>query len=336
MLLLIRIMLAVFGGFSILLAGFLENHSPEIAPSYHLAFISTRSGYLDYQLYRMRADGQIVQQLTYREPDNRTQRSPAWSPDGEWITFTSYGTQTEIYRVRPDGSDLQPFISPLQQRFFGSVSQPNWSPDGRKVAFIANDAGSPEIFVLAIDSNNIQQVTESIGTILEPRWSPDSQWIAFSSNRTGKTEIYKIRADGSDEKRLTDSPGWNRYPSWSPDGQWLTFASDRDGAMQIYRMRADGSGVQQLTSGAASTLPVWSPDGHLIAYVSEGSGKPEIYTMKPDGSQPRQITRSTGDNVYPVWAPPQREERPPIWVPALVGLLILPASLNWRATFSRS
>lgn len=300
---LFRVTFLLLGINALVLTGWLVVRTDDQPQTHWLSFVSSRTGYLDTQLYQMRADGKLVRQLTDRLGKQSTQRSPSWSPSGDWIAFSSFGAQPQIYRIRPDGHEFQLLVPATAQ--YTSMTMPAWSHDGEKLAFIAREGGlSQQLFIMDLLTNSVIQVTSNTRNVLEPNWSPDSQWIAYATNVHGPFEIYKVRIDGSDSQRLTNTLGHNNYPTWSPDGKWIAFASSRDGKMQIYKMRDDGSDVHQLTTNdGASTLPTWSPDGKWIAFVTERTGKPEIFRMRPDGSHLQQLTESPGDNLYPDWGP---------------------------------
>jgi TolB protein len=286
--------------------------------SYWIGFLSSRTKPLDQQLYRMRADGQIVEQLTHGPARRMT---PSWSPDGAWISFTAVGeTVVQVYKIPAQSNGTQPLpqIQQMTPNVTGGNAGASWSPDGKWLAYSSNRLGrNAEIFVLNLEDGAEYQLTDSRGSNRNPVWSPDGQWIAFVSQRHGATEIYRIRPDGRDEQRLTDSRGHNYYPTWSPDGEWIAFTSNRDGLYHLYKMRVNGSAVQRLThEGTGNTVPAWSPDGQYIAYVSERDRNIEIYRMRANGSQQIRLTDSRGDNVYPTWSPPAPAPR--VLAPVLV------------------
>jgi len=202
--------------------------------------------------------------------------SPAWSPDGARIAFTSapYGVPS-IYVMDADGSDVERLTNN------GALDQwPAWSPDGARIAFQSRRGGSTDIYVMDADGSDVKRLTNSSAHDGWPAWSPDGARIAFTSNRDGNWEIYVMDADGSDVERLTNNSAHDDWSAWSPDGARIAFASDRDGDWEIYVMNADGSDVERLTNNSALDMsPAWSPDGARIAFVSNRGrgGHQEIY-----------------------------------------------------------
>jgi len=149
----------------------------------------------------------------------------------------------------PDGS-AETLISSASS-VWGKNIHPQFSPDGRKIAFDSDRTGDREVWTCDADGENCQQLTKFGGPIGgNPRWSPDSQWIALDSRASGNPEIYVIAADGGAPRRLTTSPYNNMVPSWSRDGRWIYFTSDRSGRYEVWKMSRDGGEAIQVTRAA--------------------------------------------------------------------------------------
>jgi len=200
-----------------------------------------------------------------------------------------------IYTVNLNGSDIRLLAE--------DGDDPDWSSDGRKVAFVSYRDGG-HIYVMDADGNNQTRLTNNSSYDICPAWSPDGQQIAFVSGRNGNYEIYIVNADGSGERRITNNPGNDDCPLWSPDGEQLLFVSDRDGNYEIYVANVNGSGDMRLTKDPKSDgSPDWSPDGRKIVFASDRDGNNEIYTMNVDGTAVTRLTNNTGSNFYPRWTP---------------------------------
>lgn len=207
-----------------------------------------------------------------------------------------------IYVMNSDGGN-RTILTAGQSDF---LSAPTWSPDGSKIAFVSDQDGAPDIWVMNSDGSELVNLTRHEAKDHSPAWSPDGAWIAFASVRDSLYwELYLMRADGSDLQRLT---WWedasDLWPTWSPDGARLAFASKRDGNWEIYTMTRDGANLVRLTDHSADdTNPSWSPDGSRIAFESTRDGYAEIYVMPVVGGEGVNVS-NTGwaTDLGPTWS----------------------------------
>src|SRR5262249_60122491 len=117
--------------------------------------------------------------------------------------------------------------------------EPQYSPDGKRIAFVSNRSGSDEIWVCNNDGSSLTQLT-SLGGLHNgaPRWSPDGKHITFDCYLRGLPDIYMVSADGGKPHRLTGEPSGNVVSSWSRDGKWVYFTSEQ--TKQIWKIPAAG------------------------------------------------------------------------------------------------
>jgi dipeptidyl aminopeptidase/acylaminoacyl peptidase len=110
-------------------------------------------------------------------------------------------------------------------------SDPQISPDGRKVAFtvsvpdIAANRNETHIWVAPLGGGPVVRFVSGQGADSHPRWSPDGDRIAFVSTRGGSSQIWMIPASGGEAVRLTDISTGAHDPVWSPDGDRVAFYS---------------------------------------------------------------------------------------------------------------
>jgi Tol biopolymer transport system component len=244
--------------------------------------------------------GRVEVRLT--NPDD-VDFSPAWSPDGTSIAFTSIRDgSSEIYVINADGTNQLNLTN--HPAIDGG---PEWSPDGTRIAFHRGRQGEADLYVMDATGGNPLALTNQASGNAFPAWSPDGSHIAFQSMRDGDTEVYVMDSDGGNVIRLTQKPGFDGFPSWSRDSSRIAFVSDRDGNNEVYVMNADGSNPVNLTVSPANDFrPTWSPDGTRIAFSSDRGGLPEIHAMNADGSGVVQLTghadRLQADS-QPSWSP---------------------------------
>jgi TolB protein len=202
-------------------------------------------------------------------------------------------------------------VQPLPIATDSSAGFPRYSPDGRSIAYVAEDStGTEDLFVSDADGRNVRSLAPSPGQPEgAPAWSPDGSSIVFATRRDGDWEIYAVRADGSALTRLTNDPAFDSSPVFSPDGGAIAFTSDRGDPEEdshVFRMNVDGTGVRQITSGEDESVPDFSPDGRRIAYVGFTGGNADIWISQTDGSAPERITSAEMFEHTPRWSPDGR------------------------------
>jgi hypothetical protein len=220
------------------------------------------------------------------------------------------GSDIEAYTilaVTPDGR----LLFQLNKSYRGR--EPAWSPDGRQLAFAAQDWQTKQSALHLVDlQGNVGPALLTNQTRLERiSWLPDATRLLFEGLSEEKSgELYFINADGSERRRLTFSTGLDGDARISPDGRQIVFASYRNGGRDIYLMDSDGSNLRRLTRSFADDInPAWSPDGRWIVFASNRSSNLtmssvyNLYTMSADGSNQCQLTQGEHSEWEPVWSP---------------------------------
>jgi Tol biopolymer transport system component len=84
-------------------------------------------------------------------------------------------------------------------------TDPVYSPNGLKIAFVSTHDGDPEIFVMNPDGSGLRKLTDNTAVDAAPSWSPDGGTIVFTSDRSGSFELYRMNADGSGQEMIPTS-----------------------------------------------------------------------------------------------------------------------------------
>ena len=224
-----------------------------------------------FELYTSTADGEQVTRLT---TDAWAEESPAWTPDGRVIVFSSNRADAnhdcllppcklDLYSIRSDGSHERR----LTEMEGGAAFFPSVSPDGLTVLFtFLTDAGDSALYVVGLDGHGLHQITTLAHEYFHGHWSPDGERIAFADNgciTCPSSSIWTMRVDGTHLVRLTDGghEGTDYNPQWSPDGAWITFTREDARQAQIYRVRSGGGQETKVTTkGDYNFESVWSPN----------------------------------------------------------------------------
>jgi len=208
---------------------------------------------------------------------------------------------------------------------------PSASPDGTRLAFASNRNGQWDIYLMALESGEITQITDSPGYDGAPSWSPDNQWLVYESYvtlpsdvpqstqssgaassgavPTDNLDIYILQISASSEENtplpLTVHPAAEYAPAWSPGGRQIAFVSNRGGEEEIWLADLDriDDRFQNVSQNprSADKNPAWSPDGNSLVWASTQDGYESIFIR--DLSQPSNQKRLVGNGSQPVWSP---------------------------------
>jgi len=219
----------------------------------------------------------------------------AISRQGDRLAYSQEVRDTNIWRI-----ETTPGQNPV--RLISSTRQdygPQYSPDGKRIAFTSGRTGNNEIWVCDSDGMNPVQLTSFSGPdVGSARWSPDGKRIAFDSTAGGQRDIYVIDAEGGKPRRLTEGTRDEVRPSWSRDGNWIYFGSNRTGDWQLWKEPAEGRGESVQVTRQGGREGFESLDGSSI-YYTKGFGVAGVWKIPVAGGDE---TLVYAEPVQGLWA----------------------------------
>jgi len=317
-LILISLVVAVVGG----LLGANRAHATYPGANGRISFGRFDQAAGDFHIYAANPDGSHEAQLT-----TVLSEVSDWSPNASRIAYDFVDPDGNIQIATLDPSN--PSVVNQLTTAPGFHGEPNWSPDGARIAFDSDlgdhPAGEGIYLMNSSDGGNVVRVTANpYGWFdIDPVWSPDGRWIAFvriktitpvgpargRARGTATTALFLVHPDGTGLRRVSpwgiDADG----PDWSPDGSWLAFGgkADSPAPKQIWLIQPDGSGLHAITNVTGGGFvglgkPVFSPDGTKI--IAEGRIDPhsgrQLWLMNADGSG-LHVLPVTGAVSFPDW-----------------------------------
>ena len=242
-------------------------------------------------------------------------RNPVFSPDGRRIAFQSDRDDPDqndddfiwnIYSMNLDGSDV---IRLTHDKW--SNSEPSWSPDGQRIAFVSWQSDASDIYVMNADGSDLSRVThDETHKESHPSWAPDGRSLAFQrSTDHGSYICVTTLVENHWSEGDCSVRGWD--PSWSPTGDRIAFARDNSSGFlsnwDVFVMSPGGTRASKLIGVRChDSDPSWSPDGRRIVFESSSCGMSfdsdsrDIYVVNAYGSDLRELGT---DGRNPSWSP---------------------------------
>ncbi|MBO0719836.1 MAG: PD40 domain-containing protein [Blastocatellia bacterium] len=256
------------------------------------------------QLHRVSIDGGPTQWLAASGNDAHF---PSFSPQGNRLAWTKNTANADIFRAALTNNQ-KTNNHDANKSFAGVIvsttfeASPQYSPDGKRIAFQSSRSGDGEIWVCDSEGENPVKLTSFRGPLTgSPNWSPDGRQVVFDSRPEGNADIYLVSSDGGGQpRRLTTDPGEDIVPSYSRDGRFIYFTSSRSGRLQVWKMATDGSGEVQVTKEGGFE-PRESPDGRWLYYAKE-RGSSAIWRIPASGGDEAFVYDFQQKNFTRMWA----------------------------------
>lgn len=249
------------------------------------------------EIFLIDTDGKGATQVTRNGSINL---SPAVSPDGRTVAWTSYKKGNPDLYAKDLGGGRTRVLSSVE----GINASPAFSPDGREVAMTRSTGGNSDIYILDAKSGaQVRRLTNNPGIDVSPAYSPDGSKIAYASEASGGSQIYVADARTGSSTRVTHQGSFNTDPAWSPDGSKIAFVGRDQGGFDVFVTTADGKSLIRITQGMGDNEdPSWSPDGRYLVFSSTRNGTSQIWMSTADGRHQSAVTTS-GTWTQPVFLP---------------------------------
>lgn len=195
------------------------------------------------------------------------------SPDGRTVAFDVYAM---LWLVPIEGGPARRLTDEIYE-----IAQPDWSPDGKTIAFQSYRDGNFHVWTIGADGRGLKQLTKGTFDCREPRWSPDGKTIAFSSDRGGRYGVHLLDVASGGITAFSSGPTDEFEPSWSPDGKSIAFTVDKvridiqglDGARStVAKVKASADRF----NAASLASPAFTLDGKDVIFTAIENGKAEL------------------------------------------------------------
>ncbi len=240
----------------------------------------------------------------------------AWSPDGRFLAMVdkqAAQSPNGIFLLSIGGSEKRALTSPPANSLGDSF--PEFSPDGKTLAFARIGRQVSDIFVVPVSGGQPRQLTFNDRSFGGLAWAADGRSIVFASRRAGGSSLWRVSLSRGEPERLAAGGENAHFPSISRQGNRLAFTESSLNTT-IWRIGAPGSGsspertrpARLIFSTRREDSPSYSPDGKKIVFCSDRSGFPEIWISDSEGQNPLQLTHFNGPLAgTPRWSPDGRQ-----------------------------
>lgn len=255
-------------------------------------------------------------------PGNPLNNIAVWSPEGSRLALAPFGGLASVWIADSAGDRAQKLTQD------GLEADPQWSPDGKEIAYVSRRTGTGDIYVVPVAGGEPRQLTRDIRDDVAPRWSPDGRWIAFISQRGRQTDVWVVPSAGGTEIRITDDAAEEANPQWIGKSERLAYHTGISG-QAVWTISIEDGKEHRLTPDSLRVVnPFPSPDGKEVVYqVLRGGGVSDLQVVPMAGGAARILVSGAWNNNSPNWSPDgknivfqsNRSGNVDLWVVAAAG-----------------
>ena len=205
--------------------------------------------------------------------------SPAWSPTGTKVAYTTYNNQRHEIRVLDLTTKEIMVLGQWQQ----PTSAPAWSASGRHLAFALTLDKDSDIYVYSLADGSLVRITDHFAIDTEPAWSVSGRHLLFTSARSGNAQIYQYNLLTGALERLTYEGLYNargRYVGSQRNA--IVYVNRAVNAYQIVLQELDTNKITILNDQGANESPVVSLDGSIVSFTVRHDGKEYLQAISLD------------------------------------------------------
>lgn len=281
----------------------------------HVLFFSDRTGRMGLWALKVAADGAVGSAQLVKSDIG--QGIPlGFSPEGSFYYGVGIGGRN-IYMatLEPATASLLSQPVPAAETYMGANSAPEWSPDGKSLAYISQRSREQSVVVIRnLQTGAQREFTPDIKlrqTLPQRRlrWSPDgSTLLAFGGRRKGgERGIYLIDVETGAVSFEFEGPA--KYAEWSPDGKGFFYrGAGPEKDLLFYRSLETGRirEIHRVRPPDHLGAFIVSPDGRQIVIHEGGGNGPVLKVIPAEGGEPRELYRGPHDQHALAWTPDGR------------------------------